>query len=68
MTDFNNQELNIGDEVVFAFNRSKTTKLQFGVITKVNIKQAKMIMAKVMVDDFEVRVAGWNIYKLQKDT
>ena len=74
MTDFENKELSLGDNVIVARNKFKTTKLVRGVVIGVDIKQAGMIMAKVEFEhapyeDEKIikesfRVASWNIHKI----
>jgi len=66
MRDFENNELEVGDEVVFILNRSTTTKLKRGKIIKVDVKQFNMLMAIIKFEGEERRVAGWNIFKLPK--
>lgn len=63
MTDFENTELNVGDNVIVAFNQYKTTKLKRGIVVRTNVKQVNMIMAVVSIDGQEKRVAQWNIFK-----
>ena len=65
MTDFENKKLEIGDEVVFALNEYKTTKLQRGIVTAVDVKQVNMIMAKIEFHGCTKRVAQHNILKIK---
>ena len=47
MKDFEGYALEVGMTVVFAYTRAKNTTLKRGVITKVGIKQANMVMAEI---------------------
>ena len=62
MKDFENNDIQQGDEVIVAFNKFKTTQLKRGCVEKTDIKQAGMLMALIKyTDGTESRVASKNI-------
>lgn len=66
MVDFEQNELEIGDEVIVAYTQFKSTVLCRGNIIKVDIKQAGMTMALVKYKDgSQSRVVGKKIHKVQ---
>jgi len=65
MTDFEGKPLEVGDEVVFAYSRFKSHTMKRGIVTKVDIKQAGMLMAEININETRnVRAIGHKIYKV----
>lgn len=47
MKDFKGKELFLNDKVIFIFDKFGSNELKEGIITKLNIKQAKYTMIEV---------------------
>jgi len=69
--DFESNELCVGDKVVFAYNKFKTTKLMNGVIRSVDIKQFGRPVAEIEITNKGMaskitRCSSHNIYKVMR--
>ena len=65
MKDFEGNELNVGDEVIFAYNKFKSTKLSRGIIKELGVKQFGMTVAVIERNgESSSRCSPHNIHKV----
>lgn len=70
MKDFENKEIEVGDEVVFIYDKFGPNELKRGIVKRTNIKQAKYTMALVEFPNvnnilIEARVSEHKIFVLR---